>query len=252
MKYSFNFAAWKLIPLIAILVVLNNAVMAQTDSTKPVAVDTTATTTMADTTKPAPMADTTNHAPAAVATTAAVTSNEKSSGKSKRFLIYVGGNSNTMSGSTEQYNANSGTGYDVGIGWEKGGFVYYQFGLRYNEAVYGFNSKITSRDTGNLKVQTLDVPLTLGINFLSILKIVSLRAYVSAMPSFTLGVSNNNFGVSKSDVNSFIFYGQIGIGANVAFAFIDFGYNYGMSSLMKNSSSSTNPGQTYLSVGVRF
>lgn len=249
MKYSFNFSAWKLIPLIAILVLLNNAAMAQVDTTKPVAADTT-TTMMADTATTM-VTDTTNQAPAAVATTAAATSNG-STAKSKRFLVYVGGNSNTMSGSTERYNTNSGTGYHVGIGWEKGGFVYYQFGLRYNEAVYGFNSKATSRDTGDLKVQTLDVPLTLGINFLSFAKIVSLRAFVSAMPSFTLGVSDNHFGVSKDDVNSFIFYGQIGIGANIAFAFIDLGYNYGMSSLLKNSVSSTNPGQTYVSVGVRF
>ncbi len=157
-----------------------------------------------------------------------------------------------MSGSTEKYNANSGVGYHFGVAWEKGGFLYWQFGLRYNNAVYGFNSKLTSRDTGDLKVQALDVPLTFGVNFLSFAKIVSLRAFISAMPSFTLGVSDNHFGVSKDDVNSFIFYGQIGIGANIAFAFVDFGYNYGTSSLMKHSTSNTNPGQVFLSLGVRF
>ncbi len=61
MKHSFNFSAWKSIPLIAILIILNTAVMAQVDTTKPAPVDTSATM----------MADTTNHAPAAVATTAA-------------------------------------------------------------------------------------------------------------------------------------------------------------------------------------
>ena len=140
-----------------------------------------------------------------------------------------------MCGSTEKYNANSGVGYHIGVAWQKGGFVYWQFGLRYNNAVYGFNSKVTSKDTGDLKVQALDIPLTVGINFLSFAKIVSLRAFISAMPSFTLGVSDNHFGVSKDDVNSFIFYGQIGIGANIAFVLIDIGYNYGSQGLMKNS-----------------
>ncbi|HWH64092.1 MAG TPA: hypothetical protein VNS50_12495 [Ginsengibacter sp.] len=245
MKHYFNFSACKSIPFIAILIILNYAVVAQVDTTKPAPVDTSANM----------MADTTNHAPAAVATTAAATTastTNESAGKPKRFSIYGGGNSNTMSGSTEKYNANSGVGYHFGVAWEKGGFVYYQFGLRYNNAVYGFNSNITSRDTGDLKVQALDVPLTLGINFLSFAKIVSLRAFISAVPSFTLGVSDNHFGVTKDDVNSFIFYGQIGIGANIAFAFIDIGYNYGASSLMKNSISSTNPGQAYLSLGIRF
>ncbi len=95
-------------------------------------------------------------------------------------------------------------------------------------------------------------PLSFGVNFLSFAKIVSLRAYISAMPSFTLGVSDNRFGISKDNVNPFIFYGQIGIGADIAFLLIDLGYNYGTQSLMKNSTSSTNPGQFYLNLGFRF
>ena len=208
-----------------------------------------ATKPKVDTTPPA-LADTTK--PAQTATPPTTTSTTANGGKPKRFSIYAGANSNTMSGSTEKYNANAGVGFHTGVAWEKGGFLYYQFGLRYNNAVYGFKSKVTSKDTGDLKVQALDVPLTLGINFLSFAKIVSLRAFISAMPSFTLGVSDNHFGVKKDDVNSFIFYGQMGIGANIAFAFIDIGYNYGTQSLMKNSTSSTNPGQAYVSLGVRF
>jgi hypothetical protein len=76
----------------------------------------------------------------------------------------------------------------------------------YNYSAYGFNTVATNIDTGKLNVQALDIPVTLGINFLSFAKIVGLRAYVNAMPAFTLGVGNNSFGISKDDVNSFIFY----------------------------------------------
>ena len=139
----------------------------------------------------------------------------------------------------------------LALAWQKNGFVYWQFGLRYNNAVYGFNSVATSKDTGDLKVQALDIPLTVGINFLSFTKIASLRAFISAMPSFRLGVSDNHFGVTKDDVNSFIFYGQIGIGANLAFVLIDVGYNYGFEGLMKNFSN-TKPSQWFLSLGIKF
>ena len=250
MRHTYKFYGWKSILFIVILIIVNNAAMAQVppDTTKP-KVDTT-TKPKVDTVHPMP-ADTVKPAQANAATTTTTSTNGNGE-KPKRFSIYAGANSNTMSGSTEKYNANSGVGYHFGVAWEKGSFIYYQFGLRFNNAVYGFRSNITSKDTGDLKVQALDVPLTLGINFLSFAKIVSLRAFISAMPSFTLGVSDNHFGVSKDDLNSFIFYGQVGIGANVAFAFIDIGYNYGTQSLMKNSTSSTNPGQTYVSLGIRF
>jgi hypothetical protein len=225
-----------------IFIILNKTSMAQVpqDTVKP-KIDTT--TTM--------HTDTTKSAQTPPAATSATSTNENAA-KHKQFDIYAGVNSNTMSGSTASYNANSGTGYQIGVAWQKGNFTYWKVGLRYNYAVYGFNSLATSKDTGDLKVQALDIPLSFGVNFLSFARIVSLRAYISAMPSFTLGVTNNRFGISKDDVNSFIFYGQIGIGADIAFLLIDFGYNYGTQSLMKNSTSSTNPGQLYLNLGVRF
>ena len=242
MKHIWNFYAGKSVVIVVILIILNGAAMAQiptdtiktkVDTTK-AKVDTTAAA-MADTTKPV---------------TAATSTNE-SGGKSRHFIIYAGANSNQLGGSTNNYDANSGVGYHIGVAWQTNGFIYGQFGFRYNNAVYGFNSKATSQDTGDLKVQALDIPLTVGINFLSFTKIASLRAFISAMPSFTLGVSDNHFGVTKDNVNSFIFYGQIGIGATIAFALIDIGYNYGFEGLMKDFSN-TKPSQWFLSLGVKF
>jgi hypothetical protein len=239
MKHIWNFYAWKSILFIVILISLNKAAMAQvpTDTAK-AKVDTTVAV-MADTTKPAQT------------TAAATTATNESGGKQRHLIIYAGANSNQLGGSTDKYDANSGVGYHIGVAWQTNGFVYGQFGFRYNNAVYGFNSKATSKDTGDLKVQALDIPLTVGINFLSFTKVASLRAFISAMPSFTLGVSDNHFGVSKDDVNSFILYGQVGIGATFAFALIDLGYNYGFEGLMEGFDN-TKPGQWFLSLGVKF
>jgi len=240
MKHSYNVYFWKSILIIAILVILNKAAIAQVpaDSTRS-KVDTT-TRMPADTVKPA----------TAPAGTTPPPTQEKP--KPKQFNFYIGGNSNTMSGSTASYNANSALGYQIGVAWKKGGFTYWQVGLLYNYSAWGFNSLATKVDTGKLNVQALDIPVTFGVNFLSFARIVSLRVYVSAMPAFTLGVGSNHFGITKDDVNSFIFYAQGGIGVDIAFLMIDLGYNYGTGSLMKNSTSSTNPGQVYLNLGFRF
>ena len=234
MKHSCKVYLWKPILFVVILVTLNKGAMAQVPSdTAKAKVDTT-TMMPADTVKP-------THPPAS----------EKKA-KPKQFNFYIGGNSNTMSGSTASYNTNSALGYQLGVAFKKGGFTYWQVGLMYNYSAYGFNTVATNIDTGKLNVQALDIPVTLGINFLSFAKIVSLRAYVSAMPAFTLGVGNNDFGISKDNVNSFVFYVQGGIGVDILFLMIDIGYNYGTQSLMKNSASSTNPGQVYLNLGFRF
>jgi hypothetical protein len=236
MKHIRNSYVWKSIVLVVILIILDNVAVAQTDTTKPKPVDSVQAMSV----------DTT-----VAAQPAATTSSSTSSTKKRQFIIYAGPNSNQMGGSTDKYNSNSGVGYHIGVAWQKSGFLYGQFGVRYNNAIYGFQSKATSKDTGDLRVSAIDIPLSAGLNFLSIGNLASLRAFVSAMPSFTIGVNDNQFGIVKDDVNSFIFYGQVGIGANVAFAMIDLGYNYGFSDLMKNFEN-TNPGQWFLSLGVRF
>ena len=239
MKQIYNVYAWKSILIIVILVILNSAAMAQVPSdTAKAKVDTT-TMLPADTVKPAQAAATTPPA------------SEKKA-KPKQLNFYIGGNSNTMSGSTASYNANSALGYQLGVAFKKGSFTYWQVGLMYNYSAFGFNTVATNIDTGKLNVQALDIPVTLGINFLSFAKIVGLRAFVSAIPAFTLGVGNNDFGISKDNVNSFVFYVGGGIGVDIFFLMIDIGYNYGTGSLMKNSASSTNPGQAYLNLGFRF
>ena len=81
-------------------------------------------------------------------------------------------------------------------------------------------------------------------------RIVALRLYISAVPSFALGVGDNDFGFTKDDINTFIFYGQGGIGVSVAFIVLDVGYNYGFQDQFKDFDSS--PGQVFVNLGFRF
>jgi hypothetical protein len=82
-------------------------------------------------------------------------------------------------------------------------------------------------------------------------RLVGLRVFVSAVPSFNLGVGDNDVKITKDDINSFVFYGQAGLGVDVAFLMIEVGYNYGFNDLLKNYAK-TNPGQAFASIGFRF
>jgi len=105
---------------------------------------------------------------------------------------------------------------------------------------------------GVFSVRNIDVPITFGINFLTFVnRIVGLRVYVSAVPSFTLGVGDNKLGISMDHINAFNLYGQAGVGVDVAFLFVEAGYNYGFIDLFKNDVKS-NPNQIFINLGFRF
>ena len=53
------------------------------------------------------------------------------------------------------------------------------------------------------------------------------------------------------DINTFNLYGQGGVGVDVAFLFLEAGFNYGFTDLFKNDIES-NPYQIFVNLGFRF
>jgi hypothetical protein len=105
---------------------------------------------------------------------------------------------------------------------------------------------------GVFSTKNIDVPVTLGINFLTFVsRIAGLRVFVSAVPSFTLGIGDNKLDISMDNINTFNLYGQAGVGVDVAFLFVEAGYNYGFIDLFKNDIKS-NPNQIFVNLGFRF
>lgn len=168
------------------------------------------------------------------------------------FIVYIGPNFNQLAVSSSEYGANMKAGYHFGFDYKRGKFFYWQVGARFNNAVYELDDLGTIEATfESFAVRGIDVPVTGGINFLSAVnRIFALRVFISAVPSFALGVGDNNLPVTKDDINSFIFYGQGGIGVNVAFIVLEAGYNFGFQDLLKDHESK--PGQVFVNLGFRF
>ena len=144
----------------------------------------------------------------------------------------------------------SKTGWHVGISWRKGGFFYTQIGVRYNSPTYSvFPRGATSTGDHKFTVSDIDVPINVGLNLLSG-RLFGLRGFIGAVPAFNISVGDNDYQISKDSINTFIFYGQAGIGVDVLFLAIDLGYNYGFSDLIKDRKSK--PGQAFLNVGFKF
>ena len=183
--------------------------------------------------------------------------NQKKDKKRKdEFKVFVGANFNNFGVDETKYKSELGIGYLLGGSYKRGKFFYWEVGARYNNPVFNI-SDVNSSDSssyidGLFSVRSVDVPLTVGINFLSITsRVVGLRVFVSAVPTFALGVGGNDHEIVLDDINTFNLYGQGGVGLDVAFLFLEAGINYGFNDFFKNDIKS-NPYQLFVNLGFRF
>jgi hypothetical protein len=181
---------------------------------------------------------------------------EKKNDKKRKdeFIVYGGVNFNMLSVDADVTESEVNVGYHLGFDYKRGKFFYWQVGLRYNNAVYKLkpvDHPLDFPDEYTMAVRSIDIPVTGGINFLSAInRIVALRLFVSAVPAINLGVGENDYDITKDDINSFILYGQAGIGINVAFIVLEAGYNFGFQDMLKDYQSK--PGQVFINLGFRF
>ncbi len=177
------------------------------------------------------------------------------------FKVSAGVNLNDLSlDSADDVSSSAGAGYNLGISYKRGRFFYYEIGARYNKRSFdvtgSFDDTSENQTTTSLAVSGFDIPLTGGINLTSFAdRLIGVRLFVSAVPSFTIDKDVGELPLDEDDINSFMFYGQGGIGIDIAFFFVELGYNYGFSNIindMDNESITSNPSQGYLNIGFRF
>jgi hypothetical protein len=179
---------------------------------------------------------------------------EKDKRGKKNEIVFYGGLNYTKLGTSNTYETEGHAGYQLGGYYKQGRLLYWQAGLRYANASMGYKESDSPAGTafGTFTFSDLDIPLTLGLNFTQFMnRVLAVRLYISAVPSFTMSVGDNNYGITKDNVNSFVLYGQGGIGINVAFVVLEFGYNYGFNELLIDNTDSK-PGQIFVNLGFRF
>lgn len=169
------------------------------------------------------------------------------------IILYGGLNFNKLSLPEGDFESTTEIGYHFGGAFKRGKFFYWQIGARYNSAKYGVKIFMADIDTSyTIAIRDVDVPVTFGINFLSATnRLLALRAFLSAVPAYTLSVGENDYNIGKDDINSFMIYLQGGIGINISLIVIEAGYNYGFDNLLENDTASK-PGQVFVTLGFRF
>jgi len=171
------------------------------------------------------------------------------------FKVSAGVNINDLSlDSADDVTSSPEAGYNLGLSYKRGRFFYYEIGARYNKRSFLVTAE--NEPESSLSISGFDIPLTAGINITSFAdRLVGLRVFVSAVPSFTMGKDVDEVDLEKDDIKGFMFYGQGGVGVDIAFFFVEAGYNIGFSNIvndMDDGSVKSVPNQGYVNVGFRF
>jgi len=183
------------------------------------------------------------------------TSKQKKEKKARSsFKVSAGVNFNNLSLDSDDEESSIAVGYNLGLSYKRGRFFYYEIGARYNNRSFDITEE--NQSDSSLSVSAIDIPLTGGINITSFAdRLIGVRVFVSAVPSFSLNKDVDELGLEKEDITNFMFYGQGGVGFDIAFFFIEAGFNYGFSNIVKdidNESIKSNPSQGYVNIGFRF
>jgi hypothetical protein len=169
------------------------------------------------------------------------------------FKISAGVNFNGLNLDTETETTSDLTiGYNLGVSYKRGRFFYYEIGARLNSRPYDFKNAFDSSDTFSFSTTAIDVPISLGLNLTSFAdRLVGVRVFVSGIPSFTTSKDIKGIDdLTEDNLEDFIFYGQLGVGVDIAFFFVELGFNYGFDDMVNTINS--NPNQGYLNIGFRF
>ena len=105
-------------------------------------------------------------------------SGQKESSRKKKSEIkaLLGGSWNTLNLSDQNFETTPAVGFMVGATYKQGRFFYWELGLVYDNSAYTFGPIDTVYADGTFSVKSLDVPITGGINLLSLTsKLVGLR-----------------------------------------------------------------------------
>ncbi len=179
--------------------------------------------------------------------------NKNDKKKKDSWILYVGANLNQLDVASTPYASDAQLGYQLGVNYRRGKFLYWGAGAKFNNAIYGLKEVNSTADSTSISVKSFDIPLTGGLDLLFFTsRIFTVRTFVGVTPSFVLSVTDDaGLDIEKDDLNTFILYGQGGIGIDIAFLDIELGYNLGFSDLLKNDIKST-PGQAFVNLGFRF
>jgi len=183
------------------------------------------------------------------------------------FRVYVGLNNTAGTGFKEGINGiihdhsvEGQLGYTIGISGTFGNHFYLAPGLYYSamktETTATSEIPGAAAFKGKTTINTLNLPVRVGFRMLDANHsgAFNLRLFGGVVGTHVLSVSSegdDQVAVSKDDFNNFTIAGQAGFGLDILIAFIDVGYDLGLTDYSKTDGIQKE-NQFFVNAGIRF
>ena len=110
-------------------------------------------------------------------------SNKKEHKRVTDFKIYGGVSTSKILLSNSSYESAYAAGYLLGFSYRKGRLGYWEIGLNYNNSIVSLDDEDVTVLEDNMQIRQLEVPLTVGINVLSLTRrVLGVRLFGGVVP----------------------------------------------------------------------
>lgn len=150
--------------------------------------------------------------------------------------VYIGPNFSNIDITSPQLNADSKSGYQAGIYYRSGKFVYGQAGLQFQKMNSNFQMTDSTPDVSDdLTFKRIQLPLYGGLNLIPIIDgVLNIRVFAGPVISYDFNISENDLPMYPEDFSRFRVEGALGAGIDVLIFSLDGGYSFGLSNLFND------------------
>lgn len=165
----------------------------------------------------------------------------------------IGFNASSITEDLPEEVLNGQTAINFGVDIQFGGRLYFQPGLMYEGRKADVEPEDQNIGSVNLRVNRIRIPALVGYNITGEPEqFLNIRAFTGPDISFAVNkdVDDNQLSFDKDDIKNFVWGWNVGAGVDIAFLFVDIGYQFGLSEILDNVEASPKNNLFYINGGL--
>ncbi len=165
----------------------------------------------------------------------------------------IGFNASSITENLPEEVLDGKTAINFGVDVQFGGRFYFQPGLMYETRKADVKPEDRNIASVNLRVNRVRIPALIGYNLTGEPEqFLNIRAFTGPDISFAVNkdVDDNQLSFDEEDIKNFVWGWNVGAGVDIAFLFVDIGYQFGLSNILENVEANPKNNLFYINGGL--